>query len=45
LSSSSSVAVVESVPGKVRFSLVLLPEAWPIASSAIARTTHAAITG
>ena len=41
----SSTGGVESVPGRVRFSLVLLPEAWPIATRAIASTTQAAITG
>jgi hypothetical protein len=37
--------LVESVPGRVRFSLVLLPAEWLIASSAIASTIQTAITG
>ena len=45
LSSSSSVALVESVPGRVRLSFVLLPEAWPIATNATAATTQTPIIG
>jgi hypothetical protein len=44
-SCSRSVAFVDPVPGRVRLSLVLLPEACPAETSATVAISHAPITG